>query len=151
MEHKTVSLEERHFVGIWTRIEDPSSASFFIGALWDKFHREHIYTKVQGSISDEFYGVYYDYAGDHTKPYSILAGCEVKAGTKAPEGMACVSSPKGSYELYEVIGLFPEFLIKTWQDVWADKELKRSFKVDFEHYGPKFQTEPPQVDLYIGI
>ena len=151
MEHEKVNEHERHFVGIWTRIQNPSSASLLIAALWDKFYREQVFSKIKERISDDFFGVYYDYEGDQTKPYSLLAGCEVKKGYKPLPGMIEVTAPKGNYEKYEVIGLFPEFLFQTWQDVWADKELKRTFKVDFEHYGPKFHTEPPQVDLYIGV
>lgn len=151
MEHDKVQLEERHFVGIFVRIEDVQSASFFVGALWDRFHREQIFDKVEERLGDDFFGVYYDYAGDHTQPYSLLAGCEVQKESATPNGMTRVVASKSEYARYEAIGMFPEALIETWQEVWRDGELKRGFGVDFEHYGPKFHTEPPQVDLYIQL
>ncbi len=150
MEHKTVEKKETHFIGITVKIERPEEASFLIGALWDKFYREHIFASIPNAVNEDFFGIYFDYAGDHTKPYTMMAGCEVSTLADLPEGMKGVTAPAGNYAYFPVIGIFPDNLINKWKEVWKS-DLKRSFEVDFEQYGPKFRTAPPQVDLYIGL
>ena len=150
MEIETQERKEMHFIGEVVRIEKPEDASLLIGALWDKFHREYTYRKILNAVSDDFFGLYFDYAGDHTKPYTMMTGCEVSSIDEVPEGMKAVTAPAGKYAYYPVIGLFPDNLIKQWEEIWTG-DLNRSYKVDIEQYGPKFRTEPPQVDLFIGL
>jgi len=52
------------------------------GNLWQKFETENFVEKIPGRLSDEIYAVYYDYEGDHTKPFSYFIGCKVKFDTQ---------------------------------------------------------------------
>ena len=150
MEFEIVEKEALHFVGIAVRVEEPENASLWIGALWDRFYREWITTKIPNKKGELEYGVYFDYEKDSKHPYTFLAGCEVSSLDDVPKGMVAHSVPKDSYAHFEIIGTFPDKLIQTWQEL-EKYDLKRSFKTDFECYGPKFQTPPPQVDLFVGI
>ncbi|MCH9610341.1 MAG: hypothetical protein S4CHLAM81_05000 [Chlamydiales bacterium] len=152
MESSDVVLKKRAFVGITVRVDDPAMASALIGALWDKLHREKIVDHVPDRLSDDFYGAYFDYKSNYREGYSLLAGFEVDPKSETPKGLTRVELPASNYKLYEAIGLFPDRMIEVWQDIWAnDEKISRAYTVDLEHYGPKFLTQPPQVDIYIAV
>jgi predicted transcriptional regulator YdeE len=54
------------------------------GSLWQTFEIENFAERIQDKLSDEIYAVYYDYEGDHTKPFSYFIGCKVKTTFKTP-------------------------------------------------------------------
>lgn len=139
-----------HFIGLPVRIEDPQREIDWISALWDRFYREMIFDEIPNQKSGDIYGVYYNFAGDHTQPYTFLAGCEVTSTQEIPKGLVAHSVPAAEYAYFEIIGSFPDNLIDKWQKI-RKSDLKRSFKTDFERYGPKFNTVPPVVELYINI
>ncbi|MCP5469275.1 MAG: effector binding domain-containing protein [Chlamydiales bacterium] len=150
LEYNVVKKEAQHFIGLPVRITDPERAIDWISALWDRFYRELVFLDIPNRKTDDIYGIYTDYAGDYTKPYTLIAACEVNSVEKVPEGLIAHTSPAQSYAHFEVIGAFPDNLIDKWGEVWKS-DLKRTYKSDFEYFGPEFKTEPPQVDLFIGI
>ena len=149
MEHEIVKREEMHFIGYKVQV-DPKVAHVLIPALWDRFFREGITEKIPNKVADEPYGVYFDYEGDHEKPYTMMAGCLVTSLAEIPEGLTGHTAKATTYAHIEVIGAFPSALVQAWQEVWKS-DLPRAFATDFEHYSPLFNRTPPRVDLYLSL
>lgn len=53
------------------------------GGLWQKFNTENIAARIQDKLGAEIYAVYFDYEGDHTKPFSYFIGCKVKSNARS--------------------------------------------------------------------
>src|SRR6476620_9643433 len=67
------------------------------GGLWQKFEKENFASRISNKIGDEIYAVYFDYEGDHTKPFSYFIGCEVKPGSEFAPDMDTLMIPAQSY------------------------------------------------------
>jgi len=50
-------------------------SSIDCGSLWQKVERENLVERIPEKLSEEIYAVYFDYEGDHTKPFSYFIGC----------------------------------------------------------------------------
>jgi predicted transcriptional regulator YdeE len=143
-------VEAFDVVGI-TTVTDNARGTEDINALWERFFQDSIGQKVQHKTDDVIYAVYSDYEGDHTKPYRLTIGYRVNDAAKTPEGMYAVSIVPQQYALLSAAGKQPEALIETWTAVWS-ADLSRSFKTDFEVYGPRFfQDGVNEVLLHIGV
>ncbi|MFN0065883.1 MAG: GyrI-like domain-containing protein [Chlamydiales bacterium] len=150
MEHEVVKKESMHFIGITVRTQNDEAGGMMIAGVWDRFYREKIFLKIPNAVSEDFFGIYFDYAGDHTKPYSLLVGCQVSSLEDVPKGMAGHFVPAASYAHFPVLGAFPDNLIATWQKIWQS-DLKRTYQTDIEQYGPQFRSRLPLVDIFVGI
>lgn len=119
--------------------------------LWEKFYNEDILNKIPNRISDDVIGLYCDYDGDYTQPYSLVIGCQVNSDIDIPEGMVSKVVPGGSYAVFKAVGEHPIALIETWQNIWQT-DLKRTYTGDYELYGDNFFKKSPQeVDIFIAI
>lgn len=123
-----------------------------IPALWGRFHSENIMSKIPNRIGDEIYGIYTEYEGDYTKPYTTLIGCGVSSLTEIPEGMTGLTIKAGAYSKLTVKGnLMKNLVFEGWQKIW-NTDLLRSYVVDFEVYGEKTKNpEDAEVDIYVGV
>jgi predicted transcriptional regulator YdeE len=121
------------------------------GNLWQEFEQNNCAASISNKLSDEIYGVYYQYEGDHTKPFSYFVGCKVKEGTEAPRGLKKLSIPGGTY--YKVIakGKMPDCIANAWKEIW-DSNINRSYQVDFEVYDERTRDwNNAEVDIYLSI
>lgn len=143
-------VEAFDVVGI-TTITNNARGTEDINALWERFFKDSIGQKVQHKTDDVIYAVYSDYEGDHTKPYRLTIGYRVNAATKTPDDLHKISIAAQSYALLSAAGKQPEALIETWTAIWS-ADLERSFKTDFEVYGPRFfQDGVNEILLHIGV
>jgi predicted transcriptional regulator YdeE len=104
-----------------------------IAWLWQKWTQDETSKKIQNKISDDVYAVYYNYEGDHTKPYSYFIGCAVSENTSIPEGLTALLIPSGSYTKIVTKGKLPDAVAAAWQEIWQSG-LKRNYKTDYEVY-----------------
>jgi len=63
------------------------SATADINALWEKFFKNSIGTKIPNKADDNIYAVYSDYQGDHTKPYRLTIGYKGTDQSPPPPAM----------------------------------------------------------------
>lgn len=141
-----------NIIGIECRTSNaPEAAPHDIPKLWTRFYAEEIISKIPNKTSNEVIGLYCDYEGDHTKPYSFVIGCPVSSTQDIPDGMVAKSTPAGSYAVFNAAGEHPQALIETWGCIWKQEDLSRIYTGDYELYGEKFLENPPQVDVYIAI
>ena len=89
------------------------------GSLWQQFEKEKISEKIPGKLSEEIFAVYYDYEGDHTKPYSYFIGCKVKDDTEVPSGLNTISIPDHQYNKIIAKGKMPDCVADAWRTIWS--------------------------------
>lgn len=139
-------------IGIECRTSNaPEAGPHDIPKLWEKFFMEDVISKIPNKTSHEVFGLYCDYEGDYTAPYSLVIGCPVSSIDVIPKGMVAKTIPKGSYAIFRAIGEHPKSLIETWGNIWQQPKLDRTYTGDYEVYGTKFQESPKEVEVYIAV
>ncbi|WP_190809940.1 GyrI-like domain-containing protein [Flagellimonas sp. S3867] len=125
-------------VGLATRTSnDRGKADKDIPQLWEKFMAENALNRIPNKVDDTLYAIYTDYEGDHTKPYTIVIGCNVAHLDNIPEDMTVKMIPESNYTKFTAKGdLTKDAVINTWMDIW-NTDLKRTYTTDIEIYGEK--------------
>jgi predicted transcriptional regulator YdeE len=142
-------IDEFDVVGIST-ITDNVRGTADINALWERFFAESVGQYVPEKIDDVIYAVYSDYEGDHTKPYRLTIGYRSTAQQIAST-LHKITVPDQNYAVMSAAGEQPKALIETWQAVWSS-DLDRTYKADFEVYGPRFfEDGVHEVLVNIGV
>lgn len=123
-----------------------------INALWQRFFEEEIGQKLEDIRENDFiYAVYSDYEGDHTKPYRFTLGYKLADDHAAPDNFHIVTTQSDDYAMLSAAGEQPKALIEAWTSIWQS-DLERSFKTDFEIYGPRFFEEGlHEILICIGV
>lgn len=142
-----------HLVGIAVRTSNsPERGAIDIPQLWNKFMAEDILSQIPGTQKDKIYGVYTDYEGDYTQPYTLVIGCQVDNLDQVPDGMVGISIAEGDYCRFTARGNAGEpFVFNKWVEIWGTP-LDRSYKTDMEVYSAKSQLlTDAEVEIYIGV
>jgi predicted transcriptional regulator YdeE len=136
--------EERlTIVGISDRVSNAEAHK--IGDLWRRFHAMGDHTAIPGRTSDAAYGVYYEYAGDYTQPFTAVIGCSVEPGAPVPAGMRKVVIEAGRFAVYQPTGEMPHGVFATWAEIWQTP-LERRYQADYDRYGG---GQP--VEIHVGV
>ncbi len=135
---KKVRLNPFMIMGIAVRTTNKNEqAAQDINQLWDRFISENIKSKIPNRINDNIYAVYTDYEGDHTKPYTMILGCEVDRFDQIPVGMIPRHFIGGNHVKFTAKGnLTEDAVYNEWQKIW-NSDLNRSYTADIEIYGKK--------------
>ena len=121
------------------------------GNLWQKFEKENFAERIPGKLSEETYAVYYDYEGDHTKPYSYFIGCKVTDDSEIPKGMTSLDITAGNYLKITTSGKMPDCVGNAWKEIWSSN-VDRVYKFDFEIYDERSKNwENAEVDIFISV
>jgi predicted transcriptional regulator YdeE len=121
------------------------------GNLWQYFEKGYYAANIPGKLSEEIFGVYHQYEGDSTKPFSYFVGCKVKPGTEIPQGMEGLTIPKGTYYKMNAKGKMPDCVANAWKEVWASS-IPRKYQIDFEIYDERSKDwSDAEVDVYLSI
>ena len=119
--------------------------------LWHEFDNGNYASAITDKLSDDIYGVYYDYEGDSTQPFSYFIGCRIKKGAAVPTGLTSLAIPAGTYEKITATGKMPDCVIKTWRDIWS-ANYERTYQTDFEVYDDRSKDwSKAEVDVYISV
>jgi predicted transcriptional regulator YdeE len=120
------------------------------GNLWQKFSLANVPEKIVEKLSDEVYAVYFQYEGDHTKPFSYFIGCKVKIDTNTPEELDSVVVPAGTYSKVAAKGKMPDCVVKAWEKIWKTTK-GRAYTFDFEIYDQRSRDwNDAEIDIYIS-
>ena len=119
-------------IGIALRASNSRPAE--IGAHWQRFWAEGVPGRVPNKVREEVISLYTDYEGDHTQPYTLIAGCPVTSLDDVPDGMEGRTIPSARYARLVARGTMPAAVVSVWQWVWAS-DLDRSYTADFDVYG----------------
>ncbi len=149
MEYEIVTLGEKLVEGILIRTENKEGkGAREIGALWEDFLSTGKQELIQNRANGNCIGLYMEYDGDYTKPYSYLAGCEVtQESEKAvfPVRKICA----GKYAKFTAKGDLQQEVQKIWEAVWS-LPLERCYQSDFEEYMEAGGINP-EIAIYIGV
>jgi predicted transcriptional regulator YdeE len=148
--YKIVQKPAMLVIGIECRTSNsPDAAQKDIPLHWERFISEEICSKIPNKSSNDILGLYCDYAGDFTQPYSLVIGCQVTSSDEIPPGMVAKTLPASSYAVFQVSGEFPKSVVDTWGTIWQTS-LPRTYTGDFERYGENFYLDNI-ADIYIAI
>lgn len=120
------------------------------GNLWQKFEKENLKEHIPGKLSNEIYAVYYDYEGDHTRPFLYFIGCKVKPDAGTPEGMMSLVIPEQGYIKLTAKGKMPDCIANAWKEIWNLDRI-RKYGYDFEVYDQRSHDwNNAEVDIYVS-
>lgn len=121
------------------------------GNLWHKFELENYADIIPGKLSDDIIAVYYDYEGDHTKPFSYFIGCCVKQHVEVPVELQSCLVRGGTYQVFQASGKMPACVASCWKEIWKSS-INRAYEADFEVYDQRSKDwNNAEVDIYISI
>ncbi len=127
-----------------------SQAAIDCGMLWQQFQSEKWLERISGKIEDSVYAVYYEFEGDHTKPFSFFIGCKVDEETPIIDGMHEIHIPSNSYAKYIAKGKMPNCIAEAWQNIWQTAS-NRAYQFDFEVYGiESWDWNDAKVEIFIS-
>ena len=119
--------------------------------LWHTFDKGGYADKVVDRISDEIFGVYFDYESDSNGPFNYFIGCKVKPGATVPQGMDTLTIPAGQYHKIVATGKMPDCVVEAWKKVWVS-DIVRTYKIDFEVYDERSKDwGNAEVDVYLSV
>lgn len=150
---KIVQKPAIQVIGIACRTSNaPAAGPQDIPKLWGRFYGEDIINRIPNKVSHEVIALYCDYEGNYTQPYSVVIGCPVNSIAIIPEGMVAKTIPASSYALFRAVGEYPASLIETWENIWQQSDLARTYIGDYELYGNKFVSgSAKEVEVYVGV
>lgn len=140
-------------VGIATRTSnDQGKAEKDIPQLWQKFMGQGVPSRIHNKVDDTIYAIYTDYEGDHTKPYTLVIGCNVANLDNIPEDMTVKMVPAANYTKFTAKGdLTKDAVINAWMKIWKTP-LKRTYTTDVEIYGEKaMNPEDGEAEILIAV
>lgn len=150
--YTTKTKDEIKVVGIELKTSNQNGqATKEIPLFWQKFYAQNIKDQIPNKIDNEVLGLYIDYEGDFTAPYSFVICYKVSNLENIPQGMVGKTIPSSNYAVFTATGKFPENILETWQKIWKS-DLNRTYSGDFEVYEQDFSaTQNPEVNVYISI
>ena len=96
-------------------------------------------------------GLYTEYEGDYTKPYTFIAGAEVSKEVQIGEELESIIIPKGKYAKFIITGDVQNSVGQAWQEIW-NMDLKRKYTCDFEEYQNNSEDmQKQEIHIYIAL
>ena len=127
MKYKIVKLEEKVITGIRIKTTNQDGKAMQdIGITWQKLFADGIYEKVPNKVNGKTIGLYTEYEGDYTKPYTFIAGAEVSREVKIGEEIESIMIPKGKYAKFVITGDVQNSVGQAWKEIWS-LNLKRNY------------------------
>jgi predicted transcriptional regulator YdeE len=121
------------------------------GNLWQEFEKRKISSKIPNPLDGGIFAVYYDYEGDHTKPYAYFIGCKVQQDAAVPEGLDFLTIPESTYQIIEAKGKMPDCVGAAWMNIW-NAGFPRAYQYDFEVYDHRSRDwQQVEVDIFLSI
>lgn len=121
------------------------------GSLWQRFEQEKIAGRIPGKLDGAVCAVYFNYEGDHTRPFDYFIGCRVAPGTAVPEGLDSLEIPEQRYTYLLARGEMPACIANAWREVW-NSNLPRSYTYDLEVYDERSHDwSHAEVDLFVAM
>lgn len=152
MKYEIVELEEKIVEGIEVRTTNQNGKAMQdIGTLWQRFFAEGIYNKIENKINGKTIGLYTDYEGDYTLPYTFITSAEVSKKSDEIGQRVTKVIPKGKYAKFVIMGDVQNAVGLAWQEIW-NMDLKRTYTGDFEEYQNNTQDmQNQEIHIYIAI
>ena len=150
MKYEIVELEEKVVAGIKIKTNNQNGKAMQdIGMTWQKLFANGIYEKIPNKVNSKTIGLYTEYEGDYTKPYTFIAGAEVSRKVQLGEELESIIIPKGKYAKFIITGDVQNSVGQAWQEIW-NMDLKRKYTCDFEEYQNDCMDQA-EIHIYVGL
>jgi len=151
MKYEIVKLEKKVVVGKSIRTTNENGQSMNdIGAMWQKFIGEGVYDSIKNKVDGKGIGLYTEYEGDATTPYTFMCCCEV-AETDNNDGLDSKIISEGKYAKFTVKGDMVKVVGEAWSKIW-EMDLERKYDCDFELYHNNSEDMNDQtIDIFISL
>ena len=152
MKYEIVELEEKVAQGIKIKTTNKDGKAVQdIGITWQKLFADGIYEKIPNKVNNKTIGLYTEYEGDYTKPYTFIAGAEVSQELQIGEELEGIIIPKGKYAKFIITGDVQNSVGQAWQEIW-NMDLKRKYTCDFEEYQNNSEDmQKQEIHIYIAL
>ena len=152
MKYEIVELEEKVVAGIKIKTNNQNGKAMQdIGMTWQKLFANGIYEKIPNKVNGKTIGLYTEYEGDYTKPYTFIAGAEVSQEVQIGGELESISIPKGKYAKFIITGDVQNSVGQAWQEIW-NMDLKRKYTCDFEEYQNNSEDmQKQEIHIYIAL
>lgn len=152
MKYEIVELEEKIAQGIQIKTTNQDGKAMQdIGMTWQKLFANGIYEKIPNKVNGKTIGLYTEYEGDYTKPYTFIAGAEVSQEVQIGKELESIIIPKGKYAKFTIIGDVQNSVGQAWQEIW-NMDLKRKYTCDFEEYQNNSEDmQKQEIHIYIAL
>ena len=149
-----VEIKEIKLIGLSLKtktVNTNGQSSIDCGNLWQEFEKGKYSEIIPNKEGEEIFGVYYQYEGDSSKPFSYFVGCKVKSETEIPDGLDSITIPGGICHKISAKGKMPDCVVNAWKDIWASN-IARTHQIDFEVYDERSKDwNHAEVDVYLSI
>ncbi|HYE82304.1 MAG TPA: GyrI-like domain-containing protein [Clostridia bacterium] len=152
MKYSLVNLDQKNVVGLEIKTTNENmKAVQDIAALWQDFMCKGHYSSVPNKSDQTTIGLYTDYEGNFTKPYSFLTCCEVNGFDSLSSPLVSKTISAGKYAKFTSYGNPQEAVAKTWSEIWT-MDLPRKYACDFEVYHSDLDKLGNQtIDIFISL
>lgn len=151
MKYEIVESKEKVVSGIEIKTTNQDEKSMQdIEKTWQKLFLEGIYEKIQNKSNIKTIGLYTEYEGDYTKPYTFIAGAETNQNMEGNNEIVSKIIPKGKYAKFVITGDVKNAVRQAWQEIW-NMDLKRKYTCDFEEYQNNAKNMQQEIHIYIAI
>lgn len=152
MKYEIVELGEKVVAGIKIRTTNKDGKAVQdIGITWQKLFANGIYERMPNKVNGKTIGLYTEYDGDYTKPYTFIAGAEVGKEIQSNEELKSIIIPKGKYAKFIITGDVQNSVGQAWQEIW-NMDLKRKYTYDFEEYQNNSEDmQKQEIHIYIAL
>ncbi|MCM1988321.1 GyrI-like domain-containing protein [Oceanirhabdus seepicola] len=151
MKYEVVTLDKKVVVGKSIRTTNKNGQSMNdIGVMWQKFIGEGIYESIKNKVNGKVIGLYTEYEGDVTAPYTFMCCCEVAERNNNDDLDTKIIS-NGKYAKFTVKGDMVKAVGEAWCKIW-EMDLDRKYDCDFEVYNNDSEDMNNQtIDIFISL
>ena len=152
MKYEIIELEQKVITGIRIKTTNQDGRAMQdIGITWQRLFADGIYNKIPNKVNGKTIGLYTEYEGDYTKPYTFIAGAEVSKEVQIGEEIESIIIPKGKYAKFVIKGDVQNSVGQAWQEIW-NMDLKRKYTCDFEEYQNNSEDmQKQEIHIYIAL
>lgn len=151
MKYEIVTLDEKVVIGKSIRTTNENGKSMIdIGKVWQEFNAQRLFESIENRINTKAIGLYTEYEGDASKPYTFICGCEV-SNVNEDELLEKRVINEGKYAKFTIKGHIVNDVAKAWFEIW-NMDLDRKYDSDFELYHNDSDDMTNQtIELFISL
>lgn len=151
MKYEVVTLDKKIVVGKSIRTTNECGQSMRdIGSMWESFIGEHIYDSIKNKVDKKAIGLYTEYEGDASAPYTFMCCCEVSNANNIPI-LDTKTICGGKYAKFTINGDPASAVSEAWGKIWA-MDLARKYDSDFELYHNDSKDMNSQtIDIFVSL
>ena len=153
-----VEKETMHFIGLTAKTNMAMEDSLgIISQLWGKAMQQGIMMVIPNKVSNNMYGLYYNYDFGEAQSFTVMVACQVSSLDSIPNGMAGYSIPASRFAVFTTPkGNMIQVVKDGWKHIWekwmAENPGLWSNTCDLEEYDETaMDMEAAVVKIYVAL